>query len=358
MPPPDLHRHPKGHGYQSLTHHASSARWARRWSSDPHRADARGGREGIAAHWILPGARAPAPTRDAQRLGAMWLRACSTSRTRRASASGFLGTRQDRPVPRLDLRLHAQVRAIPSPRAPRQWTSPGRSTPTSATPCVAAKVNNDRWRCAPSCQQSGDVVVRSSAAPNAPAEPGLAQLRAHRARALKIRHCLKTMEQEVAGPGRRCSRRRAEGLHRCRQSATENAALWQQVTPGQPQIRAELLTDIGLLGRRSPASSPSASRLFAEDGQRPDALTLTLGRYASDENAAAGHGADRRQRRRLGAARACCAIPGDAIVGYLGRSEGLTVPAPPTAASASACSGATASAGPTVEWAEQPVRPF
>jgi GTP diphosphokinase / guanosine-3',5'-bis(diphosphate) 3'-diphosphatase len=75
-------------------------------------------------------------------------------------------------------------------------------------------------------------------------------------------------------------------------------------------------------------------------------VTLTLGRYATDDNAPAQGVVfiDGSEGATVQLAPCCRPIPGDAIVGYLGRGEGLLVHTA-TATSASACSSATASAG-------------
>jgi GTP pyrophosphokinase/guanosine-3',5'-bis(diphosphate) 3'-pyrophosphohydrolase len=152
---------------------------------------------------------------------------------------------------------------------------------------------------------------------------------------------------------------RAEGLQLPDESEA-HAALWQQITRWSGnRNRAELLTDLGLGRKIASIVAKRIARLLAEEGQRPDALTLTLGRYASDENAPMQGMVqiDGSEGASVQLAPCCRPIPGDAIVGYLGRGEGLTVHT------------ADCSVGKrlferdserwmTVEWAEQPVRAF
>jgi GTP diphosphokinase / guanosine-3',5'-bis(diphosphate) 3'-diphosphatase len=98
---------------------------------------------------------------------------------------------------------------------------------------------------------------------------------------------------------------------------------------------------------------------MAEHGTRPDALTLTMGRYASDDTAPSQGLVliDGSEGASVQLAPCCRPIPGDAIVGYLGRGEGLVVHT------------AECSVGKRlferdsehwmgVDWAEQPVRAF
>ena len=92
---------------------------------------------------------------------------------------------------------------------------------------------------------------------------------------------------------------------------------------------------------------------------RADALTLTMGRYAIDDSAPSQGLVliDGSQGASVLLAPCCRPIPGDAIVGNLGRGEGLTVHT------------ADCSVGKRllerdserwmrVDWAEQPTRPF
>jgi GTP diphosphokinase / guanosine-3',5'-bis(diphosphate) 3'-diphosphatase len=67
--------------------------------------------------------------------------------------------------------------------------------------------------------------------------------------------------------------------------------------------------------------------MMLERGSRPDAVTLTLGRYSQDD-AAPSQGVvfvDGSEGASVQLAPCCRPIPGDAIVGYLGRGEGLVV---------------------------------
>jgi GTP pyrophosphokinase/guanosine-3',5'-bis(diphosphate) 3'-pyrophosphohydrolase len=98
---------------------------------------------------------------------------------------------------------------------------------------------------------------------------------------------------------------------------------------------------------------------MAERGTKPDPLTLTMGRYAADDDAPSqglvlidgGEGAS------VQLAPCCRPIPGDGVVGYLGRGEGLMV-------HTTECSVGKrlferdSEHWMGVDWAEQPTRPF
>jgi len=110
---------------------------------------------------------------------------------------------------------------------------------------------------------------------------------------------------------------------------------------------------------RHSASACVESAQQRESGIRADAVSLSLGRYAS-EDAGPSQGAvqiDGSEGASVQLGACCRPIPGDAIVGNLGRGEGLAVHT------------ADCSVGKRlferdserwmkVEWAEQPSRPF
>jgi GTP pyrophosphokinase/guanosine-3',5'-bis(diphosphate) 3'-pyrophosphohydrolase len=186
-------------------------------------------------------------------------------------------------------------------------------------------------------------------------------VRTGRARS-KIRHYLKTMEQEESrelGEKMLAQALRAEGLQLPAEEGP-GAATWQQLTRWSGnRNRTELLTDIGLGRKIATIVAKRLARLLAEGGERPDALTLTMGRFVHDDNAPAQGMVviDGTEGASVQLAPCCRPIPGDAIVGYLGRGEGLLVHT------------ADCSVGKrlferdserwmSVEWAEQPQRPF
>jgi GTP diphosphokinase / guanosine-3',5'-bis(diphosphate) 3'-diphosphatase len=120
-----------------------------------------------------------------------------------------------------------------------------------------------------------------------------------------------------------------------------------------------LLTDIAIGKKIASIVAKRLSQLMAEQGTRPDAVTLTLGRYGSDE-AVPSRGlvvVDGSEGASLQLATCCRPIPGDEIVGYLGRGEALLV-------HTAECHVAKrlAERDPErwmgVEWAEEPTRSF
>ncbi|HEY0819310.1 MAG TPA: ACT domain-containing protein, partial [Rhizobacter sp.] len=138
-------------------------------------------------------------------------------------------------------------------------------------------------------------------------------------------------------------------------------ALWQALTRWSGnRTRADLLTDIGLGRKIAIIVAKRLSQLMLERGSKPDALTLTMGRYAAQDDLTPSQGLvviDGSEGASVQMATCCRPIPGDDIVGYLGRGEGLLV-------HTAECSigkrlfERDSERWITVDWAEEPVRPF
>jgi guanosine-3',5'-bis(diphosphate) 3'-pyrophosphohydrolase len=229
--------------------------------------------------------------------------------------------------------------------------------------CVAASVNGEPVALRTELK-SGDV-VEVMTAPGARPNPGwLNFVRTGRARS-KIRHYLKNMEQEESralGEKLLAQALRAEGLSPPSPDPADAAAaaIWQQLTRWSGnRTRADLLTDIGLGRKIATIVAKRLAGLLAEQGTRPDAVALTMGRYSADD-AIPTQGlvvVDGSEGASLQLATCCRPIPGDAIVGYLGRGEGLKV-------HTAECSVGKklferdSERWMNVEWAEELSRPF
>lgn len=317
--------------------------------------------KGIAAHWMYKAkGAAGSHAQDAQRLGAMWLQSLLDIQDETRDASEFLE--------------HVKIDLFPDAVYVFTPKSKILALPRGATPvdfayaihsdvgdhCVAAKVNGEPVALRTELR-SGDVVEIVSAPGARPNPAWLNFVRTGRARS-KIRHYLKTMEQEESqelGEKMLAQALRAEGLQ-LPDEGDQGAPLWQQLTRWSGnRSRAELLTDIGLGRKIATIVAKRLARMMAETGQRPDALTLTMGRYATDDTGPVQGSVmiDGSEGASIQLAPCCRPIPGDAIVGYLGRGEGLTV-------HTAECSVGKrlferdSERWMTVEWAEQPSRPF
>jgi GTP diphosphokinase / guanosine-3',5'-bis(diphosphate) 3'-diphosphatase len=285
--------------------------------------------KGIAAHWMYKVNESGIS--EAQRLGSMWLQSLIDIQDETRDASEFLEH------VKIDLFPDAvyvftpmsKILALPRGATPVDFAYAIHSDVGDRT--VAAKVNGEPVALRTELR-SGDVVEVVTAPGARPNPAWLNYVRTGRARS-KIRHYLKNMEQEESrelGEKLLAQALRAEGLPLPATDAVDTPAptLWQQLTRWSGnRSRDDLLVDIGLGRKIATIVAKRLARLMAERGMRPDALTLTMGRYGADD-AAPSQGMvviDGSEGASVQLASCCRPIPGDAIVGYLGRGEGLVV---------------------------------
>lgn len=193
---------------------------------------------------------------------------------------------------------------------------------------VAAKVNGEQVPLRTEIQ-NGDVIEVITAPVSRPNPAWLGFVRTGRARS-KIRHHLKSLAQtESATLGEKLLTQalRAEGMQKLPESDGEHKAIWEKLLRFTgSKSRAELLTDIGL-GKR--IASIVAKRLVAmltEQGAKRDALLMSRERYTAHETVSQGAVTiDGSESSSVQFANCCRPVPGDPIVGYLGRGEGLVV---------------------------------
>ena len=315
---------------------------------------------GIAAHWMYKlGPDGAVPGRDAQSLGATWLQSLVDIQDDTRDSAEFLE--------------HVKVDLFPDAVYVFTPRTKILALPRGATPvdfayaihsdvgdrCVAAKVNGEPVLLRTELR-SGDVVEIITAPGARPNPAWLNHVRTGRARA-KIRHHLKTMEQEESlalGEKMLAQALRAEGLRLPPEDGA--AALWQQLSRwAGVRHRGELLVDIGLGRKIAVIVAKRLAQMMAERGTRPDAVTLTLGHYGADDSAHRQGVVfiDGSQDSTVRLATCCRPIPGDAITGYLGRGEGLLVH------TADCRTGRRLYERDSerwmhVEWAEEPARAF
>jgi GTP pyrophosphokinase/guanosine-3',5'-bis(diphosphate) 3'-pyrophosphohydrolase len=287
--------------------------------------------KGIAAHWIYKVGDKGNATADAQRLSTIWLQSLLDIQDETRDAAEFLE--------HVKIDLHPDAVYVFTPR------SKILALPRGATPLdfayaihsdvgqhtVAAKVNGDAVALRTELK-SGDVVEIITAPGARPNPAWLSMVRTGRARS-KIRHHLKNMETDESralGEKLLAQSLRAEGLQPPSSDPSDPvaAALWQQLTRWSGnRNRGDLLVDIGLGKKIATIVAKRMAQMMGERGIKPDAVTLTLGRYGHDDNTPK-QGAvfvDGSAGASIQLAPCCRPIPGDDIVGYLGRGEGLLV---------------------------------
>ena len=290
---------------------------------------------GIAAHWLYKvgdkGSTKGMAAADAQRLGAMWLQSLLEIQDETRDSGEFLEH------VKIDLYPDAvyvftprsKILALPRGATPVDFAYAIHSDVGDHT--VAAKVNGEPVPLRTQLK-SGDVVEIITAPGARPNPAWLNLVRTGRARS-KIRHSLKTMESEEShalGEKLLAQALRAEGLKppSADPSDSDDAMLWQQLAKWSgTRNRGELLVDIGQGRKIAIIVAKRLAQMMAERGIRPDAVTLTLGRYGTDENTPTQTlvFVDGSEGASIQFATCCRPIPGDQIVGYLGRGEGLLV---------------------------------
>jgi guanosine-3',5'-bis(diphosphate) 3'-pyrophosphohydrolase len=225
---------------------------------------------------------------------------------------------------------------------------------------VAAKINGVQVPLRTELK-NGDVVEVVTAPVSTPNPAWLGFVRTGRARS-KIRHHLKSLaqvESQDLGEKLLTQALRAEGLEKLPADDDEHHAIWEKLLrfTGN-RTRAELLTDIGLGKRIATIVAKRLVTMLSERGEKPDALLITRERYTAHENVSQGEVIlDGSENASVQFATCCRPVPGDPIVGYLGRGEGLVVHCDDCAV-ARRLQHKDSERFISVEWAEEPVRPF
>ncbi|WP_341912996.1 bifunctional (p)ppGpp synthetase/guanosine-3',5'-bis(diphosphate) 3'-pyrophosphohydrolase [Polaromonas sp. YR568] len=283
---------------------------------------------GVAAHWLY---KATDPDSDAsQRLGTQWLQSLLDIQHETRDAAEFWD--------------HVKIDLFPDAVYVFTPKSQIMAMPRGATivdfayaihsdvghRAVAAKVNGEQVPLR-SELHNGDVIEIITASVSSPNPAWLGFVRTGKARS-KIRHHLKTMalsESQDLGEKMLAQALRAEGIDRERLSEDDDAhhATWEKILRfSGNRSRAELLTDIGLGKRIASMIAKRIVTLLAETGEKPDPLLMSRERYTAHESISQGALVlDGSEGASVKFAPCCRPIPGDAIVGYLGRGEGLVV---------------------------------
>ncbi len=281
---------------------------------------------GVAAHWLYKASDPNGPT--AGRLGVKWLQSLLDIQDETRDAAEFWDH------VKVDLFPDAvyvftpksQIMALPRGATVVDFAYAIHSNVGDHT--AAAKINGEQVPLRAELK-NGDVVEIITAPVSTPNPAWLGFVRTGRARS-KIRHHLKTMaqaESELLGEKLLAQALRAEGIEQLPPDDATYQPLWDKLVrfTGN-KSKAELLTDIGLGRRIASIVAKRLVTLLAERGEKPDALLMSRERYTAHESISQGAVVlDGSENASVQYARCCRPIPGDAIVGYLGRGEGLVV---------------------------------
>ncbi|MDO9199103.1 bifunctional (p)ppGpp synthetase/guanosine-3',5'-bis(diphosphate) 3'-pyrophosphohydrolase [Rhodoferax sp.] len=314
---------------------------------------------GIAAHWLYK-VNSPQEVTNGDRLGSKWLQSLLDIQDETRDAAEFWDH------VKVDLFPDAvyvftpksQIMALPRGATVVDFAYAIHSNVGDRT--LAARINGEQVPLRTELK-NGDVIEIVTAPVSTPNPAWLGFVRTARARS-KIRHHLKTLAQadsEGMGEKMLAQALRAEGIQKLPDNTGEHKLIWEKLLrfTGN-KSRSELLTDIGLGKRIATIVAKRLLTLLTDSGEKPDALLLTRERYTANETVSQGGVVlDGSENASVQFATCCRPVPGDGIVGYLGRGEGLIVHAEDCAV-ARKLKNKDSERFISVEWSDEPVRTF
>ena len=281
---------------------------------------------GVAAHWLY---KATDPDSDAsQSLGTQWLQSLLDIQQETRDAAEFWDHVKIDLFPDAVYVFTPKSKIMAMPRGATIVDFAYAIHSDIGDRAVAAKVNGEQVPLR-SELHNGDVIeVVTGTVPN-PNPAWLGFVRTGRARS-KIRHHLKTMalsESQDLGEKMLTQALCAEGIDKLPTDDETSRHLWEKILRfSGNRSRADLLTDIGLGKRIASIVAKRIVKLLVETGQRPDALLISRARFTEHESVSQGSLLiDGSEGASVQLAKCCKPIPGDSIMGYLGRGEGLVV---------------------------------
>ena len=282
---------------------------------------------GVAAHWLY---KAEAPESDAaNRLGTQWLQSLLDIQSETKDAAEFWD--------------HVKIDLFPDAVYVFTPKSKIMSLPRGATVIdfayaihsnignrtVAANINGEHVPLRTELN-NGDVIEVITANIQKPNPAWLGFVRTGRARS-KIRHFLKTMAQDESlalGEKMLIQALRVEGIASLPPEDPPNQAIWDKLLRSTGnRSKDELLTDIGTGQRIASMVGKKIAMLLAENGVKTDVLLISQERY-SPQHGRISQGVvtlDGSEGGSVQYSPCCHPIPGDRILGYLGRGEGLII---------------------------------
>ncbi len=315
---------------------------------------------GVAAHWLY---KANAPESDvSQRLGTQWLQSLLDIQQETRDAAEFWDHVKIDLFPEAVYVFTPKSRIMAMPRGATVVDFAYAIHSDIGHRAVAGKVNGEQVPLR-SELHNGDVVEIITATVSSPNPAWLGYVRTGKARS-KIRQYLKTMalsESQDLGEKMLAQALRAEGIDRdlLPDDDTAHHEIWEKILRfSGNRSRADLLTDIGLGKRIASMLAKRIVALLAETGERPNALLLSRERFTAHESVSQGGLVlDGSEGASVQFATCCRPIPGDDIVGYLGRGEGLVVHTDDCAV-AKRLQARDSERFIAVDWSDEPTRTF
>ena len=314
---------------------------------------------GVAAHWLYK-ANSSREANSGERLGSKWLQSLLDIQDETRDAAEFWDhVKVDLfPDAVYVLTPKSQVMALPRGATVVDFAYAIHSNVGDRT--LAARINGEQVPLRTELK-NGDIVAIDTDPLSTPNPAWLGFVRTARARS-KIRQHLKTLAQadsENLGEKMLEQAIRAEGIEKLPDDIGGNQTIWEKLLRfSGNKSRSELFTDIGLGKRIAGIVAKRLLTLLTDSGEKPDALLLTRERYTSNDLISQGGIVlDGSENASVKFASCCKPVPGDGIVGYLGRGEGLIVHADDCAV-ALKLNHKDTERFIGVEWSDEPVRTF
>ena len=281
---------------------------------------------GVAAHWLYKNDRQSAE--QAERLGAKWLQSLLDIQDETHDASEFWDHVKVDLFPDAVYVFTPKSRIMAMPRGATAVDFAYAVHSNIGDRTMAVKINGDSVPLRTELR-NGDVVEIITSPVAAPNPAWLGFVRTGRARS-KIRHYLKGLAQvESTQMGQKMliQALRAEGFEGLPDHEGPHAGLWDRLLRFTgSRSREELLTDIGLGKRVAHIVAKRLVGLLSEIGEKPDPLLLSRERFTAHETVSQGSVLiDGSENASVQFAPCCRPLPGDPILGYLGRGEGLII---------------------------------
>jgi GTP diphosphokinase / guanosine-3',5'-bis(diphosphate) 3'-diphosphatase len=281
---------------------------------------------GVAAHWLY---KAVDPDGDtSQRLGTQWLQSLLDIQHETRDAAEFWDHVKIDLFPEAVYVFTPKSKIMAMPRGATIVDFAYAIHSDIGHRAVSAKVNGEQVPLR-SELHNGDVIEIITSTVASPNPGWLGFVRTGKARS-KIRHHLKTMaltESQDLGEKMLMQSLRAEGIDKLPEDTKSDRVFWEKILRfSGNRNRADLLTDIGLGKRIASMVAKRMVVLLAERGEKPDALLMSRERYTAHESVSQGSLVlDGSEGASVQFALCCKPIPGDGILGYLGRGEGLVI---------------------------------
>ncbi len=282
---------------------------------------------GVAAHWLYK-ANNPTGVSPNDRMGSKWLQSLLDIQDENRDAAEFWDhVKVDLfPDAVYVMTPKSQIMALPRGATVVDFAYAIHSNVGDKT--QGARINGEQMPLRTELK-NGDVIEIITAQDATPNPAWLGFVRTARARS-KIRHHLKTLaltDSESLGEKMLAQALRAEGVEKIPDDKGLHKTIWEKLLRfSGNRTRAELFGDIGMGKRIASIVAKRLRALLTDSGETLDTVLLTRERYAMNETEAQGGIVlDGSENTSVSYAHCCRPVPGDAIVGYLGRGEGLIV---------------------------------